>query len=96
MRLREENGLLRVMLVDTQWPGAIRRRPPAVRLRPNEWVRWQITYRQATSLGRGPWYYSLETLNLAYGPVASPDAFLGAPTHVVDERRQHTRYVRIQ
>lgn len=93
--LREADGLLRVMLVAAQYPGVIRRRPPALRLRPGEWVRWQITYRRASSSGRGPWYYSLDTLNLAYGPPPAPDTFLGEPTRLVDERRQLTRCVRV-
>jgi hypothetical protein len=94
VQLREADGLLRVMLVSTQWAGVIRRRPPAVRLRPGEWVRWQITYRRASYFGRGPWYYSLDTLNLAFGPVTTTDVFLGTPTRHVDERTQLTRYHR--
>lgn len=93
-QLREKDRRLRVMLVNTQWAGVIRRRPPAIRLHPGEWVRWQITYRQASYLGRGPWHYSLVTLNLAFGPVAAEDIFLGTPTKYVDERAQLTRYRR--
>jgi hypothetical protein len=57
VQLRESDALLRVMLVAQLWPAVLRHRPPAVRLRPGEWVRWQITYRRASFLGRGPWYY---------------------------------------
>ncbi|SDM51625.1 hypothetical protein [Allokutzneria albata] len=92
VQLREADGLLRIMLLPRGTPGAIRRRPPAVRLRPGEWVRWQITYRRASFSGTGPWYYSLETLNLAFGPVSTKDVFLGLPPLHVDERAQLTTY----
>lgn len=92
--LREADGLLRVMLVSAQSPGVIRRRPPAVRIQPGQWLRWQITYRRAGLLGRGPWYYRLDTLNLAYGQV-KPDIFLETPTRHVDERTQLTTYRRV-
>jgi hypothetical protein len=87
VQLREADGLLRVMLVSRQWHGVIRRRPPAVRLRRGAWLRWQINYRFASATGRGPWYYRLDTLNLAYGQV-SADVFMGTPTHRIDERAQ--------
>jgi hypothetical protein len=63
VQLREADGLLRVKLENAQWSGVIRRRPPAVRLRPGEWMRWQITYRRASALGRGTWYCSVGTPN---------------------------------
>jgi hypothetical protein len=85
VQLREADGLLRVMLVSRQWPGVIRRRPPAVRLRRGEWLRWQINYRFVSD--RGPTHYRLDTLNLAYGQV-SADVFMGTPTRRVDERVQ--------
>jgi hypothetical protein len=93
VELREAEGLLRVMLVSAQLPTVIRRRPPAVRLQHGQWLRWQITYRQASMLGRGPWYYRLDTLNLAYGQV-NRDIFLGTPTRHIDERTQLTTYRR--
>jgi hypothetical protein len=92
VQLRESDGLLRVMLVAQLWPAVLRHRPPAVRLRPGEWLRWQITYRRASFLGHGPWYYSLDTLNLAFGTVTTMDVFLGTPTRFVDERTQLTTY----
>ncbi|WP_203900320.1 hypothetical protein [Virgisporangium aliadipatigenens] len=87
VRLSEADGRLRVELRATSW-GAPRRRsrPPAVRLAPGEWVRWQVNYRFSWPAARGgAWSYRLDTLNLAYGPVAA-EAFLGDPTHHVDER----------
>jgi hypothetical protein len=60
------------------------RRPPAVRLAPGEWLRWQINYRFIGSWG-GEWAYRLDTLNLACGLVRA-DVFLGTPTRQVDER----------
>jgi hypothetical protein len=89
----EEDSTLRVMLASAQFKGVVRRRPPAVRLHRGEWLRWQITYRHASALGLGPWYYRLDTLNIAYGPVAA-DVFLGTPTRLVDERVQLTTYRR--
>ncbi|MCG8917528.1 hypothetical protein L6E12_17225 [Actinokineospora sp. PR83] len=93
VRLREADGTLRVMLGSTA--GSLpRRRPPAVRLRPGEWVCWQMTHRTASALGRGRWYYGLTTMRLAYAPVVSPTVFLGVPTRHVDERVQLTVYRR--
>jgi hypothetical protein len=82
--LREEDGLLRVQLTVTP-SGMPRRwrRPPAVRLRPGEWLRWQVNYRFAGT-GDGSWTYQLQTLNVAYGPVPA-DIFLGTPSHHVQE-----------
>ncbi|MCM6775269.1 hypothetical protein NDR87_16685 [Nocardia sp. CDC159] len=91
--IEEEDSALRVMLVSAQPKNVIRRRHPAIRLRHGEWLRWQITYRHASLLGLGPWYYRLDTLNLAYGPVTA-DSFLGTPTRLVDERVQLTTYRR--
>jgi hypothetical protein len=61
------------------------RRPPAVRLVPGQWVRWQLNYRFSSAAGMADWSYWLDTFNIAYGPV-DPEAFLGTPDHVVDER----------
>ncbi|MCT2583877.1 hypothetical protein [Actinophytocola gossypii] len=61
------------------------RRPPAVRLAPGQWVRWQLNYRFSSAAGMQDWSYWLDTFNIAYGPVHA-DVFLGAPTHLVDER----------
>lgn len=91
--VKEEDSTLRVMLVSAQPKGVIRRRPPAVRLRDGEWLRWQITYRRASLNGVGLWYYRLDTLNIAYGPVTA-DVFLGTPSCFVDERAQLTTYRR--
>lgn len=82
---REAGGSLavRVELAPMSWP---RRewRPEPVRLRPGEWLRWQINYRFGSTCECGAqWRYRLETLNLAYGTVAD---FAGRPAHFVDER----------
>jgi hypothetical protein len=85
VQLRLEHGLLRVQCPVTPWGMPRRwRRPPAVRLAPGEWLRWQVNYRFAGSCG-GDWSYRLDTLNVAHGPVA-PEVFLGVPTRHVDER----------
>ncbi|MGW7513949.1 hypothetical protein ACWGJ0_40355 [Streptomyces massasporeus] len=62
-----------------------RRRPPAVRLAPGQWVRWQLNYRFSSALGIRGWTYWQDTFNIAYGPV-NADAFLSAPTLFIDER----------
>ena len=81
--LREADGRLRVELVITPFGMPRRwRRPPAVWLSQDEWVRWQVNYRFPYEDG---WSYRLDTLNLAYGPVSS-DIFTGVPTLHVDER----------
>lgn len=83
--LREGDGLLRVAVVAVPFGmPQRRRRPPAVRLKPGEWLRWLINYRFVGSRG-SQWWYRLDTLNLAYGHVMA-DLFLGKPTHQVDER----------
>ncbi|WP_218106513.1 hypothetical protein [Micromonospora pallida] len=60
------------------------RRPPAVRLAPGRWLRWQVNYRFSSFCG-GDWFYRLDTLNIAHGP-APVDLFLTEPHRVVDER----------
>ncbi|MFE9812064.1 hypothetical protein ACFYRN_39540 [Streptomyces sp. NPDC005227] len=62
-----------------------KRRPPAVRLVPGQWVRWQLNYRFSSALGIRGWTYWLDTFNIAYGPVNS-DTFLSAPPVSIDER----------
>ncbi|MER5688999.1 hypothetical protein [Streptomyces sp. NPDC002205] len=62
-----------------------KRRPPAVRLVPGQWVRWQLNYRFSSALGIRGWTYWLDTFNIAYGPV-NDDVFLSAPTVFIDER----------
>lgn len=85
--LTEVDGRLRVALVVTPYGMPRRwRRPPAVRLSPGEWVRWQVNYRFSWPLARGgAWSYRLDTLNLAYG-LSTVDLFTGTPTYHVDER----------
>jgi hypothetical protein len=84
LTLREEDHLLRVQLTVTPFGMPRRwRRPPAVRLRRGEWLRWQINYRFAGT-GGGDWRYLLETLNVAHGPVPA-EIFLGVPSHHVKE-----------
>ncbi|MFD8378656.1 hypothetical protein ACFV2X_08955 [Streptomyces sp. NPDC059679] len=85
--LREEDGrLLRIGPPQVSMFSTPRRhrRPPAVRLAPGEWLRWQINHRFVGLCG-GEWFYRLDTLNVAYGPT-TPDVFLGSPTRRVDER----------
>ena len=81
--LKENEGLLRVQLVVTPFGMPRRwRRPPAVRLAPGEWLRWQINYRFSGS--RTEWTYRLDTLNVAYGTPAV-GLFLDEPTRYVNE-----------
>ncbi|MBK3580373.1 hypothetical protein JHN63_42630 [Streptomyces sp. MBT65] len=61
------------------------RRPPAVRLVPGQWVRWQLNYRFSSAAGVRDWSYWLDTFNIAYGPVTD-DVFLGMPDFHVDEQ----------
>ncbi|MGW4561721.1 hypothetical protein ACWEN3_04685 [Streptomyces sp. NPDC004561] len=60
------------------------RRPPAVRLRPGQWVRWRLNYRFSSAAGMADWSYWLDTFNVAYGPV-DREVFLAEPTVLVDE-----------
>lgn len=83
--LSENHDTLRVLPV-LRYPIPPRpRRPPAVRLRPGQWLRWQLNYRHSSLTGRGDWQYHQNTLNLAYGPI-DPETFLGTPTRLIDER----------
>jgi hypothetical protein len=87
VQLREAEGRLRV-LPRVQPLFAIPprpRRPPAVRLEPGQWLRWQLNYRFSSAAGVRDWSYWLDTFNVAYGPV-SADVFLSAPTVFIDER----------
>jgi hypothetical protein len=82
--LNEANGLLQVQLAVTPFGMPRRwRRPPAVRIAPGDWLRWQINYRFAGTHG-GEWTYRLDTLNVTYGP-APVNLFLGHPSHRVSE-----------
>jgi hypothetical protein len=87
VELRMVDDRLRVMLVASAWGMPRRnRRPPAVLLKPGQWLRWHINYRFAAGCSCGAeWSYRLDTLNIAHGPV-SVDAFLHEPHHLVDER----------
>lgn len=60
------------------------RRPPAVRLLPGEWLRWQVNYR-FVGVSSGEWHYRLDTFNVAFGAVHA-ELFLGEPTRQIDER----------
>ncbi|GAA1183303.1 hypothetical protein F4556_000687 [Kitasatospora gansuensis] len=84
--LREADGRLRVLpRVDPLFGLPPRpRRPPAVRLLPQQWVRWQLNYRFSSAAGIRDWSYWLDTFNVAYGP-ADADVFLSAPTVLIDE-----------
>lgn len=85
--LRDEGDALRVLpRIEPMYGLPPRlRRPPAVRLRPGEWVRWQLNYRFSSYAGVRDWSYWLDTFNIAYGPV-DRDVFLSTPTVLVDER----------
>ncbi len=85
--LRERDGRLRVLPRVSPFHGVPprRRRPPAVRLAPGSWVRWQLNYRYSSFAGMQDWSYWLDTFNVAYGAV-DPDVFLGQPTYVIDEQ----------
>ncbi|WP_262060883.1 hypothetical protein [Streptomyces sp. STR69] len=85
--LRETEGRLRVFpRVDPMFGLPPRpRRPPAVRLAPGQWVRWQLNYRFSSAAGVRDWSYWLDTFNVAYGPV-TVDVFLGTPAFHVDEQ----------
>ncbi|MPY55394.1 hypothetical protein [Streptomyces acidicola] len=87
VQLREADGRLRVLpRVQPLFAVPPRpRRPPAVRLAPGQWVRWQLNYRFSSAAGIRGWTYWLDTFNIAYGPV-SGDVFLSTPTVFIDER----------
>ncbi|MFD8797365.1 hypothetical protein [Streptomyces atroolivaceus] len=87
VQLRETDGRLRVLpRVQPLFALPPRpRRPPAVRLAPGQWVRWQLNYRFSSALGIRGWSYWLDTFNIAYGPVGT-DVFLSSPTVFVDEQ----------
>ncbi|MGC0330942.1 hypothetical protein RKD23_003932 [Streptomyces sp. SAI-170] len=87
VRLRETDGRLAVLPRVQPLFGLPprRRRPPAVRLIPGQWVRWQLNYRFSSAAGMQDWSYWLDTFNIGYGAFAD-DVFLGEPTFLVDER----------
>jgi hypothetical protein len=86
LSLRDEGDRLRVLArVEPLFGLPPRpRRPPAVRLVPGQWVRWQLNYRFSSAAGIRDWSYWLDTFNVAYGPV-DPNVFLSEPTVLVDE-----------
>ncbi|MFI8092995.1 hypothetical protein ACIF9R_32570 [Streptomyces sp. NPDC086080] len=87
VQLREVEGRLRVV-PRVQPLFALpprRRRLPAVRLVPGQWVRWQLNYRFSSALGIRDWSYWLDTFNIAYGPVTT-DLFCGTPDFFIDEQ----------
>ncbi|GAB3116912.1 hypothetical protein GCM10027160_26620 [Streptomyces calidiresistens] len=87
VRLREEGDRLRVFArVEPLFGLPPRpRRPPAVRLLPGQWVRWQLNYRFSSMAGIRDWSYWLDTFNVAYGPVDG-EVFLSEPGVIADER----------
>ncbi|MBM7478194.1 hypothetical protein ACFP63_04430 [Oerskovia jenensis] len=87
VRLRVRDGRLTVFTPIPEWYAIPPRprRPPAVRLAPGEWVRWQLNFRFSSLFGTQDWSYWQDTVNVAYGPVPR-DVFLGPPTYEVDER----------
>ncbi|MEU1607124.1 hypothetical protein [Micromonospora matsumotoense] len=85
VHLRYAEDQVRIELVPTAWGMPRRhRRPPAVRLARGHWLRWQINYR-FTGRCTGDWFYRLDTLNIANGPVPV-DVLLTEPHQVIDER----------
>ena len=82
--LRERDGSLRVFAHSGFGLPARPRRPPAVWLRPGQWIRWQLNHRFSSASGMADWSYSLDTFNIAYGPV-DREVFLGKPTVLIDE-----------
>lgn len=84
LHLRLETDALHVHLEPAAY-GMPRRpgRPPAVRLRRGEWLRWQINARLHGDADG--WWYRLDTYHVAVAPYAA-DVFLGTPTRRVDER----------
>ncbi|WP_235023971.1 hypothetical protein [Streptomyces sp. WAC05374] len=86
VRLLERDGKLSVLPRVNPLYGLPprKRRPPAVRLAPGEWLRWQLNYRFSSALGIRGWTYWLDTFNVAYGPVR-PGVFLGEPSRLMDE-----------
>lgn len=88
LTLRDEGDRLRVMASVEQLFGLPPRprRPPAVRLVPGQWVRWQLNYRFSSAAGIRDWSYWLDTFNIAYGPgPVDRNVFLSEPTVLVDE-----------
>nr|MDT0523197.1 hypothetical protein [Streptomyces sp. DSM 41633] len=87
VQLRETDGRLRVFpRVQPLYALPPRpRRPPAVRIAPGQWVRWQLNYRFSSGAGARDWSYWLDTFNIAYGPVDA-DVFLSTPTVFIDEQ----------
>jgi hypothetical protein len=87
VQLRRVDGRLRVLpRVEPMFGLPPRpRRPPAVRLVPGQWVRWQLNYRFSSAAGVRDWSYWLDTFNIAFGPVTA-DVFLGTPDFHVDEQ----------
>ncbi|MEV0442905.1 hypothetical protein AB0I84_27915 [Streptomyces spectabilis] len=87
IQLREADGQLRVFpqVKPLYALPPRKRRPPAVRLVPGQWVRWQLNYRFSSAMGIRGWTYWLDTFNVAYGPVDA-DVFLSKPTVFIDER----------
>ncbi|MFI5802040.1 hypothetical protein [Streptomyces sp. NPDC051561] len=87
VQLREVDGTLRVLpRVQPLFGLPPRpRRPPAVRLVSEQWVRRQLNYRFSSAAGIRGWSYWLDTFNIAYGPVGA-EVFLSAPSVFIDEQ----------
>ena len=83
LHLREKAGDLTVQL-PRGFGVPVRNYRPSVTIGRGEWLRWQMNSRFSSATGRNDWMYELQTVNLAFGPVER-DAFLGVPSHLVDE-----------
>lgn len=88
LTFHEVEGSLRVRpptLAPLSFPER-RRRPPAVRLAPGQWLRRRINFK-FIRLSGGPSHFRLDTYNIHFGAPDSPDVFLGTPTRSVNELR---------
>jgi len=81
MRLVVEESALRVLVVS--WGGRRSGRPPAVRVRAGERLRWRYNDRLIGGCD-GHWWYRLDTYHVTVGRV-DVGTFLAAPTRAVDD-----------
>jgi len=65
------------------WMPKRHRRPPRLRIAPNEWARWTINYRLGLDQG---WVYGQVTYNVAFAAGEPGSAFAARCAAFVDER----------
>jgi hypothetical protein len=63
----------------------VRTHRPLASIERGEWLRWQMNNRFSSLSGMGDWHYVLQCVNVGFGAVPR-DAFLGEPSHRIDER----------